>query len=575
MFTSFNKFHHFTGAKTAVVFFLLLLTLHIHAQVQPANNSVLNFTQVLFEVPEVKGAVTYEFRLAEEGGNLESPLVLQKDSSQVTIISGLEFGKNYQWKVTAFNEKKERMQETTVYFFKTGTSPFIDPKLHRFRVIKNTPSENENGFIFLDYSRVAIDRAGKPVWYLPKMEGMNVETDRVRDLELSSRGTITFNAMKLCRETTLGGKTIWETPKPKTDSLANPEAYHHEFTRLQSGNYIVLGTAFRNRALTLGRKKIDKIPVSVIIEYSPQHDTTWSWYSDFYISDSDLVSVGQKVFRGSTYGHMNAVSVNETTGEVYACFRDLSAIVVIDQKTGKVVRSYGDKIPSDTTKQAIGFFKKQHTPVLMPGGKIILFNNNEPGADSVSRVLIFTEAYSPQDSSTIDWEFRCDFDTLAPGYSSRLGNAQPIDSTHYLVDMGSVARLFEVNRDKKVTWDCFPESRMEDTAQWQPESNYRLFFTKSLYPCYFSFSVRSNAAGGYFLYLVNEGCEADQYTIRIIPGTNEKKAETYSASLQGGTSFSLPLSMLSDKNFRHGFTVEVRSKKNNELLKRTTYPAMH
>lgn len=556
-----------------IIFYFLLSNLFVYAQVKPVNNALLNYTQVLLEIPEVKSAEYYQFNVVEELGNLSSPLISQIDSSQVTIINDLEFGMNYKWQVNAFNAKEELLAQSEIFHFQIDTSQIIDPDKHRFRIIKDFPNEYQDGFIFLDYSGVAINREGKPVWFLPEMEGMNIRQDRIRDLKITSRGTLTFNAMKLCREISLDGKVIWETSGEGKVSQEEREFYHHEFTRLESGNYMALAIAHRERELVLGDKKVDRIPVSVIIEYNTNNDTVWTWASDSYVTDNDILAVGQKVFKGNTFGHMNSVYVNEEKGEVYAGFRDLNAIVVIDKKTRKVIRSYGDKIPSDNSKQAIGFFKKQHSPIVMSNGKIILFNNNEPDEDAVSKVLIFNEALSPDDIVRKDWEFDCDFDTIMPGYASRMGNVQPIDTMHYLVNMGHVARLFEVTRDKKITWDCLPEIRNNDTSDWKPDLNYRLVFSKSLYPYYFSFSLKKNVAKtGYSLSIVNEGSEDDTYSIRIIPETKEKKAVVIKdIKVEGGGTLNYLLDMLGDKLYQKGFIIEVNSYKNNLLTRRTTY----
>lgn len=553
---------------------LILNNCSLKAQEQPVNNAVLNYTQVLLEIPEVISAEYYEFKVVDESGDLSSPFISQIDSSQVTIVNDLEFGTNYKWQVNAYNDQQELVKESRIFHFQIDSSSIINPNTHRFRILKDFPDEYEEGVIFLDYSLVAINRQGKPVWFLPEMEGFNIRKGRgnIRDLKITSRGTLTFNAMKFCREITLSGKVLWETASLENLAEPNRRLYHHEFTRLESGNYMALGIAQRFRELVLGDQKVNKIPVSTIIEYNENHDTTWMWASDSYISDHDLLTVGQKAFKGSTCGHMNSFYVNEEKGEVYAGYRDLNAIVVIDKKTRKVIRSYGDKIPSDTSKQAIGFFKRQHAPVLMTNGNIILFNNNEE-EDSASSILIFNEALSALDTAKKVWEFDCDFDGIMPGYSDRMGNVQPVDSSHYLVNMGHVSRLFEVTRDKKITWDCLPEIWDNKTSTWKPERNYRLAFSKSLYPYYVSFSLKNGTAkNSYSLSIVNEGSEDDTYSIRIIPGTNEKKAiEVEDISIKGESTLNFPLDMLGPKQYRKGFTIELTSCKNDLLTRRRSY----
>lgn len=560
------------SGRSFICLVIVALSFLSQAQIIPEENATLNFTQVLFEIPEVPGASDYVFQVTEAGRDFEKPFITRHDKSQVTVLEGFDFGKAYQWKVSVYDEQMVVIKETDVYHFRIGTSDFINSDLNRFKIIKDSPGEYKDGLIFLDYSGVAIDRAGKPVWYLPELPGVDVQHERFRDLKMSSAGTITFNAMRLCREISIDGTTLWETPGDSgLVSEADREFYHHEFTRLKSGNFVALGKRYREKELVIGDQKVNRIPISVIIEYNRNGDTVWTWNSDSYIQDSDLQTVGQKVLMGNTFGHMNSTFFNEASGEVYACFRDLNTILVIDKKTRKVIRSYGDKIPSDNTDQAIGFFHKQHAPVLMENNKIIVFDNGDQGRNTVSRLVVFTQV----DSSRIDWVFPCNFDTLLPSFSPRMGNVHPLDTAHFLVNMGKVARLFEVSLDNRIIWHCLPERWNPEAATWKPQSNYRLAYSSSLFPCYFSFALKqANTGGEKILALVNEGSEDDSYTIRFIPANAKRKKQTISlesSSVKAGAVFEIGLDRLHGKIWRKGFTVEVQSKTNKQLIKKSKY----
>jgi hypothetical protein len=405
------------------------------------------------------------------------------------------------------------------------------------------------------------------------MERMNVVQDRIRDLKLTHSGTITFNAMKFCREVSLMGTTLWETPMDSsTVSGVDKEFYHHEFTKQRSGNYLALAKKYRNQEIKIGDQKIDKIPLSVIVEYNSKGDTVWTWDSDNYITASDIRAVGKKVLSGNTFGHMNAAFINETNNEVYASMRDLNVILVIDKNTKRVLRTYGDKIPSDTSKLAIGFFSKQHSPVLIDESSILLFDNGDQGKDAISKVVVFTQAIHPGDSVRKKWEFSCNFDSLMPSYSPRMGNAFPLDSTQFIVNMGSVARLFQVAFDKKVTWDCLPEKWNDELKAWKPQPNYRLSYASSLYPCYFSVSLKEKHDTSKVISIHNEGTESDTYFIKLIPLKRKKMELSIRTPLIGvGEVYEITKELVRGKVWEKGCRIIVTSANNDRLVKECTY----
>lgn len=490
-----------------VICSLIVLT-QSHAQITlPVENSELNFTQILFQTKEVEGANRYFFVVENEDSVQWKKE--QWDSTYVSVFNGLLFNSNYKWSVQAY--KNDQLIHTSQTFhFSIGTSPFIDDNNYRYTVTKDIRQEKSSGVLFLDYSNVAIDGEGKPVWYLP-INGKDQKRGRLRDLKMTEEGTLTFLAMNEGTEITLDNQVLWSTPATRGENDDSTQFYHHEFTKLNTGNYMVLGKSYELKTLTLNDQSIDKIPISIVIEYDENGDTTWFWSSRKYITDDDLLKVGKKVFNGNTFGHSNSLATNRDGSKIYIGFRDLNSVLVVDRKTRQLIQSYGDKVPSDTTKNAIGFFKKQHAAYPLENNQVLLFNNNDRGL--TSSVVIFSEVNESGKPSELIWEFTCDFDTLFRSGSERMGNAQQKPNGNILVNMGDVARLFEVTKDKEVVWDCHPEKWNSELKQWTPFSNYRLNYQSSLYPKYFSVSLRKDENNNQYFLIQNEGSENDSYTV--------------------------------------------------------------
>lgn len=542
---------------------LLAPVIHSVAQpLTPEEGAVLNFTQVLFETPEVPEAVSYRFELTGDSDPEFANAIVRTDSSHVTIIDRLDFGKSYLWRTTALGSSQQEIATSPVHHFKIGKTLAVDSDTYRFRMIDHGEQDVQPGIIFLDKNGVAIDRSGQPVWYLPILE-KRIREGRFRDLKMTKEGTLTFLTMLKCMEITIDGKKIWETPNNSGISGDTTDYFHHEFTKLDNGNYAVLAKSIETKSLTLDDLTIEKIPISVVVEFNPAGDTVWGWSTRKYILDDDLLKVGKKVFFGNTFGHGNSLAVSADGKRYYLGYRDLNAVLVVDRESRRLIASYGDKIPSDTTRNAIGFFRKQHAAIPLEDGSILLFNNNDRGA--TSSVVIFSESETPDSPSRILWEFPCNFDTLMPSAADRMGNAQALSNGNILVNMGDVARLFEVTREKEVIWDCLPEQWNGDSNRWEPITNYRLNFQSSLYPRYFSVSTRKSNAGKTYFYLTNEGSDADAYTVRFLdPKHSDRLLGETQLKLPPGSAVRVyPGQYLTARSLKKEILVEFRSTDNS------------
>jgi hypothetical protein len=531
----------------------------IAQQVVPPDGGVITRTSVLFEVPEVIGAKTYAYHIESSKGNA----IDLTDENHVTRVDNLSFGESYTWSATALDSSGKTVH-TYHQEFSIGNSSYVDPSKTRFRILGSSTDAKLDGLVFLDYCRVAITPDGTPVWFLPEKE--SIEYKRLRDVKLTPRGTVTYLDMLKCEELSLDGEVIWSNPKTGEFSGDSTDYYHHEFTRLSNGNYMVLGKQIVPSDLVINGKQINQLPLSVIIEYSPEGEVVWTWSSNNYVKDEDILQVGQKVGVGNTFGHMNSCYVDEDAGVIYAGFRDLSCIVVIEKESGKVIQTYGEKIPSDSTTQAIGFFSKQHAPTKLPGDRLLIFNNND--RNKTSSVQIFSEVTETNPKSEILWEFFCDFDTLRPASSPRMGNALPLKDGHILVNTGKSARIFEVSPDKEVIWQCLPEIWDGGLKTWRNQPNYRVFNVSSLYPFYHTTSLRDESVR-----ISNEGSEDDVYTVlSYVKPKRQKKAKKIELIVSAGASIDIPLKVLAKRKRRSKtIFIEVHSKNNPDLVVKRSY----
>jgi len=228
-------------------FVLILIGLpfyqQICAEIHPAENAKLNYTQVMFECDEVPGADLYSVTITPmDQSEKFSPT---KKSSLAVMITGFQFGKNYSWHYEAFQNGKIVFR-SNVFHFSISSSYLADPKLFHSSITSATPGNYNDDIIFLDYRGIAIDRKGDPVWFYP-YSSTNFDKDPLlRNLRMTNDGTITCLDDSSCYEFDLEGKLLWKAPDNGKISGDAKEHYHHDFKKLDDGTYLAAGWKYEN-----------------------------------------------------------------------------------------------------------------------------------------------------------------------------------------------------------------------------------------------------------------------------------------------------------------------------------------
>jgi hypothetical protein len=155
-----------------LLIFLVCLTtaLNGYAQIFPASGARLTYTQVMFDYEKAKGADSYLLQLVEDapGASFQNSLVEQKDLATATLVTNLQFGKRYQWRYAGVKHGKP-LQWNGPYYFEIVEDSFIKRNIVTLNVTLNDSNANAGGLIVNDATRTAVDRNGKLVWYLSKV----------------------------------------------------------------------------------------------------------------------------------------------------------------------------------------------------------------------------------------------------------------------------------------------------------------------------------------------------------------------------------------------------------------------
>lgn len=528
------------------------------AQVLPKNGDTINFTSVLFSFPWDEGVDNYIIELEEQG--LRPVKYLYDFNANKGVVDRLGFGKQYHWRYAPVQDNKPGDWSDT-FVFTIGKSRYTDTTYYKYKGRAAHRGTVDPGVLFLDYGRVAVNRAGVPQYYLPEFDFIDGKS-QIRDLKMTRDGTLTALLDGQACEFTLDGEILWQAPDDGKINGEESEFYHHEFTKLSNGNYLVLGNDHVQR-ITPEAQEVE-VEFGTIIEYAPNGGIVWSWNSKDYFTDEDLFSKRGRGGRYELTTHMNACKTNGDY--LFAGFRDISRIIVIEKSTGKVISSYGGYGFPTEKHSGTGFFRRQHDATLLSDGNFAVINNDSVMDPSiVSSLVIFSPMTDKIPSSEKIFEFRFDFDTLTNGKSVKTGNLQELENGHLFINMGSLNRCVEINREGDVLWSMFMNYYDTNHRMVLPFPQYRVSYVSSLYPYITTARIISdkkiNNNRKTTVRIFNVGSESNTYLINV---RNGKKTNSVSKGIAILPGESKDVELL--QNSYESAEIEVQGEKGGESV---------
>ena len=573
----------------------------------------------MFEHPQVTGATEYVLEVCSasaKGRPFERTVVSIKDSSTATMLNGFEFGGKYLWRYAGVVNGKT-LDWKGPFRFEILNDALVDTNHLRVRIIDSDPSCGA-GLAALDMARIVIDRHGKAVWFLPVDSAALNQPGQipvVNDLRISATGTFTFLNGNNAEERDLNGRLLWRAPKPVSSmnsnrgSLLPAEGYTHCFKKLATGNYMAAAGAISftpATALGIAADGDDTSRVmmayDVLKEFDPSGKLVWSWSSEKYFNAGELKAMvlsspDKGILNPIPGGHMNAFDVDEKNGFVYAGFRNVSRVIKIDKKDGKVVCAWGPGMPNLAGEGGHGFFSKQHETALLHDGSIAVFNNNAPAMGAAlpatklnraepvgarptpggnplqpSGVVIFSQPSDSGDSKVV-WKYDCQLDPINNN-SLRGGSVDELKSGNLLISMGVANHVFEITRDKRIMWSSVIEKFETRDSSWKAFGLFKASDASSLYPCYFTMQTSADILNGsdhsFNLRIFNDGTEDDSYvlTISSTGGNYKKKITTDVLSARQSVRFDIAPEKIPSGNDKIEISVQSVT---NPAFKRTAY----
>ena len=493
--------------KICLLFFLQIIISSVTlAQVFPVENSNVNYRLVGFSFPAEKGITEYSVEIAM--GNCTNDAAFGKNKIQTLhtatnrVVAEVPFfGREYTWRTSYTIKGKANFSK--LHHFASVITGEVDSAVTRLSILKGA-EKYKDAYVFADGSNALYNMEGKPLWYLPLKGKLNPGKNKVMDLKLTPQGTITFLLGQNIYEVNYSGDILWEGPDNGKTTRDSNTHYHHEFTRLQNGHYMVLGNDFVKMPRLVNTdngnaKKTDSIAAfGTVVEYDQKGKVVWSWRSvDFFrqvpqqYQASDLYD--PKAPQGTDDVHENAFYFDEAENVVYVSFKNISSILKVKYPEGTVVAAYG-KLSGFTGSNTARLFCGQHSCKTTADGKLCLFNNNSCNKGALPQILFFDQPADNHDTLKMDWQYTCEFDdviahkqkeakgsnfpgaeTVASyGVFSKGGNLVSLsDGSVFASICGPYGKMFIISPDKKLQWSALLETWNLYDRKWDDLISYK------------------------------------------------------------------------------------------------------
>ncbi|MEO8131599.1 MAG: aryl-sulfate sulfotransferase, partial [Bryobacteraceae bacterium] len=223
-------------------------------------------------------------------------------------------------------------------------------------------------------------------------------------------------------EVTPAGKVVWEF---------EDKTHHHDAAWLPNGN-LLYGAAEPLPKNILGPETLYG---DVVKEVNRKGELVWRWSAAEHLNPSDFPI--NPLFERVHWPLINGVWETRA-GLILMSLRTTSGIIAVDKKSGRVIYHFGPDIVSH-----------QHSPVELPSGNILIFDNGNYRAGvstSYSRVIEVNPA-----TKAIEWQY-----TDAPRqsfYCPFMGNAQRLWNGNTHITDAAGGRLFEVTPTGQIVWE--------------------------------------------------------------------------------------------------------------------------
>ena len=491
---------------------LLFFPLQLLSQLFPKEGSKLNYRIIGFSFPRVKGdKCTLEIAAGTyySEDSFRKNVIKSIDCNANKMIAEIPaFGCAYTWRISAPGKHSIK---GGLHHFSALNNPKTDTAVSRLRII-NKAKQYKDAYVFIDCMQALYDMDGKVVWFLPDSSYLTGKISNAIDLKLSPANTITFIINDKIKEINYNGDVLWSGPNTGEVSRDTSEHYHHEFTRLANGHYMVMGNedvawelphykpdSVAEEDIIRGSNNVfrQKLKFGTIIEYDENRKVVWSWRSSDYFKQSVIYERKTPKGRFEMIDvHENSFCFDEKSMAIYVSCRNINQVVKVKYPEGNVLAVYGDTNNEDSLGAISTLFSGQHSIKVSQDGNLYLFNNNTLPL-GVPKLLMMKEAVTGNENAKKIWEYDCTLEGLTDaeqGYyksqtdrrhkradNNRMkvhftsgGNVMELPDRSFFASMnGPSSKIFIVGQNKEILWSAIPEQKQPNDTTWGAAPTYR------------------------------------------------------------------------------------------------------
>ncbi|MFZ4059183.1 MAG: hypothetical protein ACOYKE_13660 [Ferruginibacter sp.] len=500
------------------ILIIIFTQTQLFAFIHPSNGSQLTQIHLMFEWNEIPQATKYECSI------WKIDTLTQKKSKLKTITSSslsflettvLQFNCTYAWQVKAYHNN-QLLHTDSLRHFQILTTAAIQPNYFKTEINFNQKPHQE--IIFIDHLAIAMDKTGKPIWFLP------IPTDSLskwifRDLKQTPFGTISYIDINGAYEKSLSGNVIWQAPNDGLVSKLKTEDYHHDFTKNKDGSFTVCGSYYLPDNKGKYSRNTNAIRYNTLIHYNADKTIQWSW-NEWNSLNHD--SIFKSNYNINNAGHLNGFAFTKDQRNIWMSFKNFSDVYLYNIDSNKFISSLKHSISTNPV-----YFEQQHGPSITKQNEILIYNNNiSENDDGETKVVkhpsIMLFEYLPQNrKSILKWTYTITSKKYPEGIAGKEGYVSATTKGNFLVCPGGANFLAEITKSKAKIWECyFYKKTAKDTA-WKSFTNYRCQIASSLYPLYFTLQKLNQNKQQSTFRLHNAGTENGQYKLEFY---NEKDA---------------------------------------------------
>ena len=523
--------------KYCLFAFFFVANLIVSQTISPSNGSVLNYTYVCLEWPQITDADAYNIQISNQQDFSEVVLAIIDSTNLYIDRETIVWSTTYYWRVRPILNDNPGDWLNTNYFITGEKKSNSDASIYQSDLMQDGLTIFGS---FYNYFSAAIDKNGREVWNTGGENIVYYNTNKYLDIfGCYSNPSLEYNlpAIKI----NINSEFTWEEP--------NDDFVHHDFFQLPNGNYFGIISTTELGPIPIGPWTADYQSIGFqadgltlefpwvgdkLVEWDKDtKEIVWSWNIFDYFSKEDFDTYGGTWLPTATgyqhydWTHVNSAIFSEDESAIYISTRHLSRITKIAYPSGEVIWNMGRDMPSGDVEfgHDLGF-SFQHSLQLVDNGNIVTLDNGNLSelflgtSDPISRGLEINIIDDENPVAEIIWEYSLPSDLF--GFAS--GNVQKLKNGNYLITtVGGNGTSQEISPDGTLVWQG--EYNLCDPICAVYRANRILGLHPIAYSIVLKDYISSNQIPGVFLAsgdnifsfnINNEGLEAEEFKYQII-----------------------------------------------------------